>query len=83
VVEDLPEGAGREVVFGTCAACHGLRIVTQQGLPRERWDRTIDLMVERHGMPVPDAADRDRILDYLAEHFPPRRKAYENPFLKR
>jgi hypothetical protein len=83
MIEDLPEGPGRETVFYTCTACHGVRIITQQGLSAERWDVTIDFMVERHGMPAPTDGTRREIADYLAAHFPSRQKGYTNPFLKK
>ena len=51
---------------------------------RERWDATIDWMMERHGMPELDQADRDLVLDYLAATFPPRSqpRGRPNPFLR-
>ena len=82
-LDDLPEGWGREAVFYTCTACHGVKIITQQGQTAERWDATIDFMVERHGMAVPPQETRREIVEYLATHFPARRKGYTNPFLKR
>ena len=82
--EVLPPGEGREETFYACTACHGSRIVTQQGMSRERWDATIDWMIERHAMPPPDPAERALILDYLAANFPGRqqRRGPANPFLK-
>lgn len=83
-VEDLPDGKGRETTFYTCTACHGVALIKAQGLTRDLWDSTLDLMIEKHRMPPPKAADRTEILDYLAEQFPPRRKGRgsDNPFLK-
>jgi len=83
-VEDLPDGKGRETTFYTCTACHGVALIKAQGLTRDLWDSTIDLMIEKHRMPVPGAEERTEILDYLAEQFPPRRKGRgaDNPFLK-
>jgi mono/diheme cytochrome c family protein len=83
-VEDLPEGKNRELTFYTCTACHGVTLIKAQGLTRELWDSTIDLMLEKHRMPPIKAAERAEIVDYLAEHFPPRRKGRgnDNPFLK-
>ena len=83
MIEDLPEGRGREAVFYTCTACHGVRIITQQGLSAERWDATIDFMIERHGMAAPADRTRREIVGYLAAHFPSRQKGYTNPFLKK
>ena len=83
-VEDLPEGKGRETTFYTCTACHGVALIKAQGLTRDLWDSSIDLMLEKHRMPPVKAAERAEILDYLSEQFPPRRKGRggDNPFLK-
>ncbi len=84
-VEDLPPGPGREEAFYSCVACHAFRLVAQQGMSRERWDDTLDWMVERHGMMVIEGEERELILDYLAEHYPPSapaaRGGWRNPFL--
>lgn len=80
--EDLPEGKGRDETFYACAACHGTALIKAQGMTRERWDATIDWMMERHGMPEIDAADRVLIVDYLAQTFPSRQRGRPNPFLK-
>ena len=82
-VEDLPDGKDRELVFYTCTACHGVALIKAQGLTRELWDSTFDLMLEKHRMPPVKAEDRALILDYLAEQFPPRRRrGGDDPFLK-
>jgi cytochrome c len=66
----LPAGSGREAVFYTCNSCHSLMLVTQQGMSRDRWDETLEWMVEEQGMTeIDDVATRDLILDYLATHF--------------
>ncbi len=79
--EVLPEGPGREETFYACTACHGIALVRQQGMTRERWDETIQVMIDRHGMTSYDGELRDLILDYLAASFPPRRRTPTNPFL--
>jgi hypothetical protein len=83
-VEDLPDGPGREVTFYTCTACHGVALIKAQGLTRELWDHTFDMMLEKHRMPPVKPAERAEILDYLAAQFPPRRRTRggDNPFLK-
>ncbi len=83
-VDDLPEGKNRDLTFYTCTACHGVALIKAQGLTRDLWDSTIDLMLEKHRMPPIKAEERTEIVDYLAEHFPPRRKGRgsDNPFLK-
>jgi hypothetical protein len=83
-VEDLPEGKGREITFYTCTACHGVALIKAQGLTRDLWDSTFDLMLTKHRMPPVEPAERAEILDYLGEQFPPRRRGRgaDNPFLK-
>ena len=83
-IEDLPEGKNREITFYTCTACHGVALIKAQGLTRDLWDSTFDLMLEKHRMPPVKPAERAEILDYLSEQFPPRRKSRgsDNPFLK-
>jgi hypothetical protein len=83
-MEDLPAGPGREETFGMCTGCHAFRLVSNQGLSRERWDETLAWMTTRHNMPDIQGSDRDLILDYLAQHYPPKAPArgggFRNPF---
>ena len=81
-VEDLPDGPGRDEAFGLCSACHAYKLVSNQGMSRERWDETLTWMTERHNMPPLEGADRELILDYLAKAHPPRQATggFKNPF---
>ena len=65
--EGLPPGEGRDEVFGYCGVCHSVRLVSQQGLSRERWSETIDWMVEEQGMDELDEETHKIVLDYLSE----------------
>ena len=58
-------------MYYACGACHSLRLVQQQGLSRERWDELLAWMVEEQGMAELPAAERELVLDYLAEHYGP------------
>jgi hypothetical protein len=82
--EQYPDGPNREETFYFCTACHGFKIVAQQGMSRARWDETFDVMVTRHNMPDVQGADRDRMLDYLEGAFPERRQpgGWKNPFVQ-
>ncbi|GAB6844264.1 mono/diheme cytochrome c family protein [Methylorubrum rhodinum] len=71
--EALPAAPGRDEAFGTCSACHAYRLVAAQGLSRERWDETMTLMTEKHGMPKLEGDERRVVLDYLARAHPPKR----------
>lgn len=66
--EGLPPGEGRDEVYGYCGACHSVRLVTQQGLSRERWREILVWMVEEQGMAELDEETKTLILDYLSEH---------------
>ncbi len=79
----LPPGEAQEEVFHTCTACHSTGIIRRTRLSRERWDELMDWMVERHGMNPMEPDQRRRVVDYLAEHFPPQRGGARgrNPFL--
>lgn len=64
----LPEGAGKVLVENVCASCHGIdRILASSGYSREGWQEVTATMVDLSASP----AERNRILDYLAHHFPP------------
>lgn len=83
-VEDLPAHPGREETFGLCTACHSYKLVSNQGMSREKWDDTLTWMTERHNMPDIQGDDRALILDYLARAHPPRAPSraggFRNPF---
>lgn len=79
--EQYPAHPSRDDAFYFCTACHSFRIVAAQGLSRERWDESLDWMVQRHNMPDVQGEDRNKILDYLASAFPERRdRTWKNPF---
>jgi len=71
----LPAGDGREETFAICGACHSLRLVTQQGLPADRWDDLMDWMTEKQGMPALERPERAKIVAYLAKYYGPDRAA--------
>ena len=67
----MPDHPGKEDVFYACNACHSIRLVTQQRLPRERWDQLLDWMVAEQGMAELTSAEREVILEYLATQYSP------------
>ena len=67
--QDLPTGAGRDVITTRCLSCHQADLITQQRLSRAAWGRSVDKMI-RWGAVV-EAIERDPLLDYLAAHFAP------------
>lgn len=85
--EEFPAGAGRDETFYACTACHGFKIVAQQGMNRRQWDDTLNVMTQTHGMPPLEGDERKTVLDYLEATFPPttpgRGGGSPNPFLTR
>ena len=41
VPEEFPAGLGRDDTFYACTACHDFKLVTQQGMSRQRWDEIL------------------------------------------
>jgi mono/diheme cytochrome c family protein len=84
--EEFVEAPGRSETFHTCTACHGFKLVAQQGMTRAQWEDSINLMVRRHNMPPLDDKDRAVVLGYLEAAYPPRittgRGNWQNPFAK-
>ncbi len=83
-IDELPEGVGREEVFYTCTACHGLDVIKAQHKDEAGWDEIVDYMITVQGLFPPTPEDRARIVSYLAANFPPLPAApgYTNPFLR-
>ena len=63
----LPDGPGKEEVSTTCAACHGLNMITgATGYSQSGWRDLVATMVK-----LP--AERETaVTQYLATHFPPK-----------
>lgn len=81
----FPAGPNRDEAFYACIACHNFKLVAAQGLSREKWGETLDWMVSKHNMPALATDERSKVLDYLAEVFPPKAPSqqggWKNPFL--
>jgi mono/diheme cytochrome c family protein len=84
--EEFVAAPGRDETFYACTACHGFKLVAQQGLSRAQWEDSLNLMVRRHNMPPLDDKDRATVLGYLETAYPPRAPAgrgnWQNPFAK-
>jgi hypothetical protein len=67
-MDSLPAAEARETVFYACTACHGTRIIRQQGLTRERWEQTIEALSGfQGGEPgLRDGWRRDRLREGVA-----------------
>jgi cytochrome c5 len=68
--QQLPPGAGADVLKERCVICHEADIITSQKLSLTGWTRSVDKMV-RWGSQI-SAAERDVLQPYLAMHFGPK-----------
>ena len=73
-----------ELVRANCIACHSPRLVTQQRGTAEQWLAMIRWMQEKQNLWALQPEVEQKIVAYLAEHFPPsaeRRRAAIPPDL--
>ena len=68
--QQLPAGAGLDVLKRRCASCHESDIISSQKLTLTGWTRSVDKMV-RWGASI-TAAEREVLQSYLAQHFAPQ-----------
>jgi hypothetical protein len=85
--EQFPASPGRDETFYACTPCHNFKLVAAQGMNRRQWEDSLAWMTQRHGLPPLEGEERERVLAYLENAFPPRapegRGGWQNPFLKR
>ncbi len=68
-----------ELVRNNCVACHSPKLVTQQRGSRAQWLKMIRWMQESQNLWQFDPDTESRILDYLAEYYPPREQSRRAP----
>ncbi len=67
---NLPEGSGRELIYGQCQTCHDLQsVLDSAGIPRRAWNAVLDNM-KGFGLRI-STDQRAKILDYLATYLGP------------
>jgi len=65
--QDLPNGAGKDVVLRVCTQCHDLARVKSQKRTKEEWNDTVDKMAVR-GARASDE-EFETIVTYLTKYF--------------
>lgn len=68
--QQLPAGAGLDVLNKRCLSCHEADIISGQKLSLTGWTRSVDKMVRWGASITPE--ERDLLQPYLAQHFAPR-----------
>ena len=75
-----PQGPPRKVIFTYCTTCHGIDDYAYNALDRSGWDA--HLTAKHRGLDVPlPAADREILLDWLAERFGPTSKPFPRAYV--
>jgi cytochrome c5 len=65
--QDLPDGAGKDLVMNVCTVCHDLVRVTSKRKTKEEWNDIVDQMATK-GAKASDE-EFDTIVNYLAKNF--------------
>ena len=68
--QQLPAGAGADVLKSRCVICHEADIITSQKLSLTGWTNSINKMVRWGSQITP--AERELLQPYLAQHFAPK-----------
>ena len=68
--QQLPPGAGADVLKSRCVICHEADIITSQKLSLTGWTNSINKMV-RWGSQI-TTEEREVLQPYLAQHFAPK-----------
>ena len=68
--QQLPAGAGLDVLNKRCVSCHDADIISSQKLSLTGWTRSVDKMVRWGATITPE--ERDVLHKYLADHFGPQ-----------
>ena len=75
---DLPEGPGRDLVYGHCQTCHDLQsVVDSAGIRKGAWDAVLDNM-KGFGLRLTHE-QRSAILNYLGTYLGPNPPAETKP----
>ena len=65
--QDLPDGAGKDLVMNVCTVCHEAGRFTSKKKTKEEWNDTVDKMAAR-GAKASDQ-EFETIVAYLAKNF--------------
>ena len=68
--QQLPAGAGLDVLNRRCISCHESDIIRSQKLSLTGWTRSVDKMVRWGASITPE--EREVLQPYLAQHFAPK-----------
>jgi competence protein ComEA len=67
--DDLPNGAGKDVVVKVCTVCHDTARIISKKWSKAEWNDLVDKMAARGAMATDE--EFDAIVTYLAKNFGP------------
>lgn len=67
--DDLPDGAGKDLVVKVCTVCHDSARIVSKKWTKAEWNDLVDNMARRGAMATDD--EFDAIVAYLAKNFGP------------
>ena len=65
--QDLPDGAGKDLVMNVCTVCHDVMRIVSKRKTKEEWNDIVDQMATK-GAKASDE-EFDTIVNYLAKNF--------------
>jgi len=65
--QDLPDGAGKDLVVKVCTVCHDSARIVSKKWTKAEWNETVDKMAMRGAMASDD--EFEIIVTYLAKNF--------------
>lgn len=69
VLSGLKASANYELVVSNCTSCHSAKLITQNRMSKNQWNRTIKWMQETQNLW--DLGDnQEKIVNYLVENYP-------------
>jgi competence protein ComEA len=71
--DDLPNGAGKDVVVKVCTVCHDTARIISKKWSKAEWNDLVDKMAARGAMATDE--EFDAIVTYLAKNFGPPEKS--------
>jgi sulfite dehydrogenase (cytochrome) subunit B len=69
-INDLRDGAGRDLTVGRCIICHSVEYIPSNApaMNRAAWQKTIQKMKDKFAAPITDE-EAKQILDYLDANY--------------
>lgn len=81
--DEFPEDKNKFLVLNSCIACHSHRLISQQAMTKDQWNKTLNWMEKKHNLVIEGDKVRQTILNYLVKYFGPKREKEISPMGER